>query len=227
MGSRSVFVPVMRKSRDLLSGPGLRAGRVALCLLAFSLLAAACSATSGSATPGSTTTTGHATRVAPLSEKKGPDPRTVAVAAATCPAHRSFFGSAGSLNAEPFRGGLKDVLVPSGPVAMTICRYAGLNMRIPVGTLEKTLVIRSHQELSDFVSLVDQKTWQAIKPGLAVNCPMSTGRVDILRFVYASGPGVTISVNVDGCELVSNGFRTVWAGPIAQRVTAWVGVDPD
>ena len=37
------------------------------------------------------------------------------------------------------------------------------------------------------------------------NCPMSIGSLDILQFVYASGPDVTLSVDVGGCSFVSNG----------------------
>jgi hypothetical protein len=206
------------------SSPGLRAGRVALCLLAFSLLVAACSTTSAKVANGSTTTSVSPTRVAPLSQRKVPDP-PVAVKTATCPSRWSFADATSSLNRTSARPGLKDVLVPSGPEAMTICRYAGLNLRIPAGTLEKMLVIKG-SVLSNFVSFVDQKNWEVVGKGVTFNCPMSTGRIDLLRFVYASGPGVTVSVNVDGCEFVSNGFRTVWAGSIAERVTAWVGVDP-
>ncbi len=107
---------------------------------------------------------------------------------------------------------------------LTVCRYAGFNQKVSAGTLERHLVVAG-SALATFVEYVDEPTFQVVNPNTPYFCPMSTGQVDLLRFVYQSGSPLDVQVDVDGCPFVSNGYRTVWGGLIANRVAAWVGKD--
>jgi hypothetical protein len=140
-----------------------------------------------------------------------------------CQAKLGSQGSGSSLNPDP-RARLSSELVPPEPVMMTVCRYAGLNQKVRPGTLEASRVVEG-SALSAFVGYLDQKSWQVIQKGVAINCPMSQGSTDLLDFVYSAGPDVMVSLAILGCPLASNGYLTVWAGPIGARVGAWVGTD--
>lgn len=107
---------------------------------------------------------------------------------------------------------------------MTICRYAGGNQAVKVGTLERTHVV-SGQQLTEFVSYVDKPTWQVITEPAVYNCPLDQGSLDVVRFVYPSGPVVTVTVNLGGCSFVTNGSRTIAGYQIGVRLGAWVGKD--
>jgi hypothetical protein len=130
------------------------------------------------------------------------------------------------LNPDP-RNGLADALVPtspSAPLSVTICRYAGLNQQVPAGDLERSRVLGGSQ-LAGLVAYVDDPGWETVSINEAFSCPMSIGSVDVMRFVYSSGPGVTLSVDINGCPFVSNGQKTVWGGAIGQRLAEYVGTD--
>jgi hypothetical protein len=107
---------------------------------------------------------------------------------------------------------------------MTVCRYAGLNQKARPGTLEASRVVKG-STLSAFVRYLDQKSWQVIQKGVAINCPMSQGSTDLLDFVYPAGPDVIVSLAILGCPFASNGYLTVWGGPIGARAGVWVGND--
>jgi hypothetical protein len=128
------------------------------------------------------------------------------------------------LNPPPTRPGLASTLVPPGPTLLTVCRYAGLNQAVTAGTMVQSHVVTGSQ-LPAFVTYIDQPTWPVIPTGAVYHCPASQGRVDLLQFVYPSGPGVDVSVDIDGCSFVSNGPRTVSGATIGTRLTAWVGID--
>lgn len=115
-------------------------------------------------------------------------------------------------------------MVPTGPVDMTVCRYAGLNQKVKFGRLEASRVVNG-AALATFVGYVDMTSWQTVKPGVTDFCPMSQGSEDLLEFVYRSGPSVVVSVAIGGCPFVSNGAMTISGGAIGARVGAWVGAD--
>ena len=122
------------------------------------------------------------------------------------------------------RPGLSKTLVPEGPTFLTICRYAGLDQKVKAGTLERSRVVTG-AELAAFVKYVDEPTWQTVNPHTTYMCPMSIGLVDLLEFVYPSGSPVVVSVDLDGCPFVSNGYRTVWGGSLGARISSFVGSD--
>lgn len=140
-----------------------------------------------------------------------------------CQAKLGSQGSGSSLNPDP-RARLSSELVPPEPVVMTVCRYAGLNQKARPGTLEASQVVKG-SALSAFVGYIDQKILRVIRKGVAINCPMSQGSTDLLDFVYSAGPDVMVSLAILGCPLASNGYLTVWGGPIGAHVGAWVGTD--
>jgi hypothetical protein len=152
-----------------------------------------------------------------------PTARATSVRPVQCQAKLGSQGSGSSLDPDP-RARLSDELVPPEPVVMTVCRYAGLNQKVRPGTLEASRVVKG-SALSAFVGYLDQNSWQAIQKGVAINCPMSQGSTDLLDFVYSAGPDVVVSLAILGCPLASNGYLTVWGGPIGARVGAWVGTD--
>ena len=117
---------------------------------------------------------------------------------------------------------LSGPLVPPGPAYLTVCRYAGFNQKVSIGTLERTKVL-SGPTLSSFVDLLDGTRWTS--PLGAYSCPIDFGELDLLHFVYGSGPQFTLSVDPRGCELVSNGSSVVIGARIASVVAAWVGTD--
>jgi hypothetical protein len=214
------------------------------------LLAAACSTGAGVAAGAGSTTSIPATSTHPLSSQPKPGsthkstststststpPATTPTSSlrpGTCPQRWGYDTRLTSLNRSAPRPGLSKTLVPdgsgsgsgSGPEYLTICRYAGLNQKVNVGALERHLVVAG-SDLTTFVEYIDGPGFETVNPDTPYMCPMSTGQVDVLEFVYRSGSPVDVQVDVDGCPFVSNGYRTVWGGLIANRVTAWVGKD--
>jgi hypothetical protein len=181
------------------------------------VLAAACTnVAAGEAAP-TTSESGHSAHTG-----GGAVPKSVSPA--TCQSKWVSGGSGSSLNAHP-RSGSSTELVAPGPVVMTACRYAGLNQKVPMGTLEASHVVNG-STLSAFVRYVDQKSWQVVKNGAVLGCPFSQGSTDLLEFVYTSGADVMVSVAIGGCPFVSNGNFSVWGGSIGARVGLWVGTDP-
>jgi hypothetical protein len=142
---------------------------------------------------------------------------------ASCP-QRWDPSAATPIDPSPGRAGLADTLVPPGPSSLSVCRYAGLNQPATVGTLEQSHVVIG-PALAQFVAYLNLPKWPVIPAGAIYNCPLSDGRVDLLRFDYPSGPGVTVTVDMDGCRFVSNGVRTIGGGEIGMRLTGWVGSD--
>ena len=189
----------------------------ALGLLAV-LLAACATGPAGQAAP-TTSDTGHSAHTV-----SGGVTTTTAASAVHPAKCQSKWVSSGSAPDPHPRSGSSTEIVPPTPGVMTVCRYAGFNQKVKFGTLEASRVVRG-AALSAFVAYVDETNWQTVKPGVAINCPMSQGSQDLLEFEYPSGPSLIVSVAIGGCPLVSNGLRTVWGGAIGARIAAWVGSD--
>jgi hypothetical protein len=186
--------------------------RIALVILA--LLTAACGGTTGAVSSTSTTTTSSTTTTG---SPTGADPPPA------CPGQLKSPSNA-TLNPAPARPGLADILVPAGPTVLTVCRYAGLNQSVPAGTLVRSTVVTG-APLAALAAYIDQPSWSVIPPGTAYGCPMSEGQVDLLRFAYSAGPGVSVNVDIGGCSFASNGARTVQGSSIGGRLTSLVGTD--
>jgi hypothetical protein len=195
-----------------------RSFRLVAVIASLVVLAGACGETGGA---GASTTTSHpATPAHPLSSH----PVSRSVRPAACPRSWEPGTSQSDLNRGTHLPGLSQTLVPEGPTYLTICRYAGLNQKAKVGTLERSRVVTG-AELATFVNYIDEPIFQVVKPGEPYFCPVSTGRTDLLQFVYPSGSLLQVQVDVDGCTFVSNGYRTLWGSLIVARVTAWIGSD--
>lgn len=210
------------------SWPGMR---MLVGLAGVMLLAAACASGTGAGAGASTTTSHPATSTHPLSSHPHPSTpttqaRTSSLRAGTCPQRWAYDTRLTSLNRKAPRPGLSEKLVPDdpGPLYLTVCRFAGLNQKVKPGTLERYRVVGG-SALQAFVKYIDESIFVPVNPNTPYMCPMSTGQVDLLQFVYRSGSPVDVQVDVDGCPFVSNGYRTVWGGSIASRITAWVGRD--
>lgn len=203
--------------------------RLSVGIAVLALITAACGSVAGANR--STTTSHPATPAHPLATSPtSPHPTTgttkppESVRPDVCPERWAFDSPSKSLNDKRPRPGLSKTLVPGGPTSLTVCRYSGLNQKVKPGTLERSRVVTG-AALEAFVKYVDEPTWQTVNPHTTYMCPMSTGLVDLLQFVYPSGSPVLVSLEVDGCSFASNGYRTVWGGSIGARITAWVGRD--
>jgi hypothetical protein len=165
------------------------------------------------------------TSIFPWSNPTPAAPRPTPVRTTACKSSLSA-GSLPDLNPDP-RDGLAGALVPispTAPISVTICRYAGLDQQVKSGDIERSRVLVG-QQLANLVGDVDNPGWQTVSFVGPISCPISTGAVDSMRFVYSSGPDVTVSIAVNGCEFLSNGRRTVWGGPVAQTLAEYVGSD--
>jgi hypothetical protein len=184
----------------------------AMGVAALSCLLAACGAGAGAAGPGpgGTAKPTGAPQVPPSGQVKP----------AQCPSHASSGGASGIVPVSGL-GNMSVPFVPPGPRWATVCRYAGLNWRVPAGTLERSRVV-SGPALAQLVSLADHAVPVARR---SYNCPMSQGLFDLLFFVYPDGKTVTVTVALDGCVFAHNADRTVWAGSIAALLKSWVGQD--
>lgn len=123
---------------------------------------------------------------------------------------------------QPLRPDLSTELVPPGPTYATICRYGPLDAKGNPGPLQRTHVV-ANPELRALVAFFNSSKWQVISQPAAYSCPLDDGQVDIAEFVYPSGPGVTVTVELRGCSFASNGTRTVDGYAIGQRLATWIG----
>ncbi len=156
----------------------------------------------------------------------GPAPPTTTAPAAPCPTEWNQLNGTPPLNPAPARPGLAGTEVPDSPDppdTVTVCRYAGSNQSVPVGTLETSHVVTG-SDLTGFVTAMDGLPVPAPGP---YYCPADWDAVDLLIFGYASGPTVTASVDTGGCAPATNGSRTVFAGAVETTLQGWVGKDQE
>jgi len=93
-------------------------------------------------------------------------------------------------------------LVPDGPVALRLCRYAGINDPLPLAlarsriVTQKVLVAHLAQELD---------TLPPFPTGHPPHCPSDDGSQIVALFAYASSQHVTVAFDRTGCNRVTNG----------------------
>jgi hypothetical protein len=113
-------------------------------------------------------------------------------------------------------------LVPGDPTVVTICRYAGLNRPVRVGTLIRSVVLR------DGVAALaaELNVGRDVGPA-SYSCPADDGARAVLLFSYPRGPALPVVVDLAGCRFASNGARAVFTRPqLHDRLAALVGADP-
>ncbi len=113
-------------------------------------------------------------------------------------------------------------LVPGTPTIATVCRYHGLNVPQPPGTLARSTVLRG-----DVRGLAtDLNAGEHLVPGARYNCPNDTGEGILLVFGYPGGGTVSVLIDLTGCSFADNGVLRLFTSPAArQRLVALVGSD--
>lgn len=89
-------------------------------------------------------------------------------------------------------------LVPAGPVAVRFCRYRGLNAHPPLsGVFDGFPILNLSRVVHDFDAVPASSG--------SSTCLNDDGVATLVTFAYRSGHTVTISVDLGGCGLLSNG----------------------
>ena len=167
----------------------------------------------------SCTSGGHGSTAASTASTAAPGPSssTTAAQAAVCdstapadvPVHQ--------------RDGTQTTMVPGRPDRLLGCRYHGLNQPEPVRTLASSAALPAG-ELAALVNAV-----RIPPPGSPVpNCPADFGETYVLRFGYADGTDLVVTVGRGGCRVVSNGDLHGWpaGAELIGRLQAALGGDP-
>jgi hypothetical protein len=98
--------------------------------------------------------------------------------------------------------GLANTVVPGSPVGLLACRFHGRGQPQPDGSFAAAATFRP----SNFVTALNRPQ-PPVKPAPGIMCPVPTGGVIVLRFVYADGHILNVNVypNPFGCSSVDNG----------------------
>lgn len=122
-------------------------------------------------------------------------------ATAACPAN----DRAAAVSARP---GAAHELVPPGARAVLLCRYTGLNA--PSGDFRLTV----HVRVGDRATVTRlARELDALAPTRDVyHCPLDTVVDIVARFTYARGPQDPVTIDLTGCNPVTNGHRSRDAG---------------
>lgn len=154
---------------------------------------------------------GCASQVRPASS---PPPGQVAVAQALpdCP---TALPKRGAYPAAP-----ASTMVPATPNQARACRYAGLNETEPAGTLLKAGQVNSAELPGLVKGLNSAVPW----PG-RMSCPMNDNSSDLIIFGYPDGHTVDVTVELHGCNMVSNGAdnKHLTATPVLGQLASVVG----
>ncbi|MGC9220173.1 MAG: carboxypeptidase-like regulatory domain-containing protein [Solirubrobacteraceae bacterium] len=122
---------------------------------------------------------------------------------------------------EPASGNLQRVMVPAGADEVTVCSYNGGNVEghTPQFALTAWGQTRSGATISQITRALD-----AIKrpASYEISCPLDNGAQALVRFTYASGAKVVLTVELGGCGVISNGriSRMPVTGTARARVMA-------
>jgi hypothetical protein len=119
----------------------------------------------------------------------------------------------------PVRPGLSATLVPPGSSVATLCHYSGVGQSGGTIVLQRSRAV-SGTSLAALVAYLDSPHWQVVTSPGPYSCPMWNGATDLVLFVYPSGPGVSVSVDIGGCGFATNGALTVEGYAIGQHLAA-------
>ena len=109
------------------------------------------------------------------------------------------------------RPGATRQIVPPGARGVLLCRYSGLNT--PSGDFRLTLSARVHDSAT--VARLAREL-DALAPTTGVyHCPADSGADIVARFTYAAGPPNPVTIDLTGCNPVTNGHLQRDAGVTA------------
>ena len=99
------------------------------------------------------------------------------------------------------RPGAGRSLVPPGARALLLCRYSGLNA--PGGAFR----LEVHDLVTDQATVARlTRELDALAPATGVyHCPSDSGADVVARFLYTTGPQDPVTVDLTGCNVVTNG----------------------
>lgn len=155
---------------------------------------------------------GCGSQVTPASS---PAPGSVAVSPATLPDCPTAPPKLGTYPAGPAA-----TMVPAGPGAARVCRYAGLNETTPAGTLVKAGDV-NHADLPQLAGALNA----AVPMPQRINCPMDDNSSDLVIFGYPDGHTVNVTVGLTGCNVIRNGadVKHLTSTPTLGQLAAVVG----
>jgi hypothetical protein len=118
------------------------------------------------------------------------------------------------------RPGARKTLVPHGATALIVCRYNGMNALggAPQWGLRGAGASDDPRQVRRIAAALD-----ALRPTHGVrSCPMDDGSAVNATFAYGSPPGVTVTIDTGGCNVISNGHvrRLGLGSPVIAAVTA-------
>lgn len=142
------------------------------------------------------------------------------VTAAACPPKAPESRSGPFRPAGPARPGADKRLVPGTPVVATVCRYYGLNLPEPAGTLAHSAVARDGLD-----ALVADLNAGDPVTGIRF-CAADFENLILVIVEYRSGPALRVLLDLSGCGTGSNGTLALYTSQQAiTRLTALVGSD--
>ncbi|MBO0880947.1 MAG: hypothetical protein J2P17_11510 [Mycobacterium sp.] len=150
-----------------------------------------------------------------------PHPTTPAVSSSASPVGCPATAPQSLAPAQPADAAVR--LVPGAPSVATVCRYHGFNQTVPRGTLARRAIVRGNT----LAALVAGLNTAPLDRGVPSTCVVDFGEAILIVFGYASGPPVTVSIDVGGCRFARNGQQLVWrvTEQTLQNLTALVGRD--
>ena len=116
------------------------------------------------------------------------------------------------------RPGTAAQVVPGRPVALLACRYYGLNLPQPMGTLARS----AHMAPAPVAAALNRQP--SVDPD-AYFCPRDSGATILLDFAYADDSHLLVRVSVQGCQFATNGDRTVRAAGVVGPLQELLGHD--
>ncbi len=110
-------------------------------------------------------------------------------------------------------------LVPHRPTGLTLCRYRGLNPDPKqAGTLQRTQPVAAAQTIA---WLTRHLNALPRFPSGPMSCPADDGSEIVAIFHYAKAPDDPVTVDLTGCQGVTNGHLRRWAAtdqPLISRL---------
>jgi hypothetical protein len=103
-------------------------------------------------------------------------------------------------------------------LALLGCRYYGLNLPQPVGTLARS----AHMPPAPVAALLNGQ--KSVDPNVFA-CPADSGGVILLNFGYAGGSHLLMHIDPSGCQFATNGDRTVRGAGVVQQLEPVLGHD--
>jgi hypothetical protein len=189
--------------------------RIAVALLVATVVAALIAASAVASTP-----------IASAAQRPGRTPIHQATELASCPS-RDSSASSGNVTVSSRPGATKK-LVPQTPVAVLVCHYTGmtepapLSIPAPAFTLESQLLVSSAGQASSLAAGLDALP----RPNRSLYaCPADFGQEVIAWFRYTSGVEDPVTLQVGGCNGVTNGHVNR-LGVDGSAVTKLIGLVP-